>query len=287
MLFQDKMVKENKIIIFEGKKIRRVWYNEDWYYSIVDVIGVLTDSKNPSGYLKDMKRRDTFLNEGWGQIATPLSIETTGGKQLVNCADKKGIFRVIQSIPSKKAEPFKLWLAKVGSERIDEIIDPELSIDRAIKTYSEKGYSEKWINQRIKTLEVRKELTDEWKRVGIKDNDDFAILTNDITHAWSGKSIKEYKEFKNLKKENLRDNMTNLELILNMLAEATTTEFSRKENPRTFEKSRNVAIRGGIVAGNTRKEIEAELKEKIVSPKNSQEIINIPEEKKKEILNEK
>jgi len=151
------MVKENKIIIFEGKKIRRVWYNEDWYYSIVDVIGVLTDSKNPSGYLKDMKRRDTFLNEGWGQIATPLSIETTGGKQLVNCADKKGIFRVIQSIPSKKAEPFKLWLAKVGSERIDEIIDPELSIDRAIKTYSEKGYSEKWINQRIKTLEVRKE----------------------------------------------------------------------------------------------------------------------------------
>lgn len=279
---QDK----SSLAIFEGRKIRRIWHDEDWYYSVVDVIGVLTDSKNPKGYLKDIRRRDLYLNEGWGQIATPLLIETSGGKQLVNCASKKGIFRIIQSIPSKKAEPFKRWLAKVGSDRIDEIIDPELSIDRAMKTYIEKGYSEKWVNQRIKTIEVRKELTNEWKRVGIEDNDDYAILTNDITKAWSGKSIREYKDFKNLKRENLRDSMTNLELVLNMLAEATTTEFSKKENPKNFEKSRRIAIMGGSVAGNARKEIEEQLGEEVISSKNSRKIITLKEEEK-EIIKKK
>lgn len=274
-------------IIFGKTEIRRVWHNEDWYYAINDIIKILTDSKNPSGYIKDMRRRDEFVNKGWGQIATPLSIETAGGKQIMNCANKKGIFRLIQSIPSKKAEPFKLWLAKVGSDRVDEITNPELSIDRAMKTYSEKGYSDKWINQRIKTIEVRKELTDEWKRVGIEEGSDFAILTNDITQAWSGKSIKEYKNFKNLKKENLRDNMTNIELILNMLAEATTTEFSKKEEPENFSESREVAVRGGNVAGNARKEIEQELGEDVVSSKNSQDFIVERQEKRhliKEII---
>ncbi|MCR4327882.1 MAG: phage antirepressor protein [Nanoarchaeota archaeon] len=278
------MDEKKEVVISEGKKIRRVWYNQDWFYAIVDIVSVLTHSKNPKGYLKDMGRRDLFLNEGWGQIAIPLLIETSGGKQLINCAGKKGILRIIQSIPSKKDEPFKLWLAKVGSERIDEIIDPDLSIDRAIKTYSEKGYSNKWINQRIKTIEVRKELTDEWKRIGIKENDDFAILTNDITHAWSGKPIKEYKEFKNIEKGNLRDNVINLGLVLNMLAEATATEFSKNKSSENFQRSRNIAIRGGTVAGNARKEIEMELGKEIVSPKNSKKIINLEEENKREFV---
>jgi len=271
-------------LFFEGEKARRVWHNEDWFYVISDVVNVLVESKNIKEYIKKLRQRDEFLNKGWGQIVHPLSVETSGGKQLVNCADKKGIFRIIQSIPSKKAEPFKLWLAKVGSERIDEITDPEISINRAIKTYSAKGHSEKWINQRIKTIEVRKELTDEWKKVGISENSDFAILTNDITQAWSGKSIKDYKEFKNLKKENLRDNMTNLEFVLNMLAEATTTEFSKKENPGTFDESRVIAVKGGNVAGTARKEIENELGESIISSKNSEDLLE--EEKDKEKISD-
>ena len=259
------MVDEKGLIAFGSKAIRRVWKDESWWFSIVDVIGVLTNSKNPRGYLKDMRRRDEQLSKGWGQIATLLSIETKGGKQAINCANMKGIFRIIQSISSKKAEPFKLWLAKVGSDRIDEIDDPELSIDRAMKTYLSKGYSEKWINQRLKSIEVRKDLTDEWRRAGVKEGQEFAILTNEITLAWSGKSIGEYKDFKNLKKENLRDNMTNLELVLNMLAEATTTEISKKEEPEKFLESFDIAKRGGNVAGVARIEIEKELGEDVVN----------------------
>lgn len=195
----------NKIVVFQDKKIRRTWFNEEWWFVASDIVGVLTDSKNPSGYLKDMRRRDGSFNEGWGQIATPLEISTAGGVQRINCVSTKGAFRLIQSIPSKKAEPFKQWLAKVGSDRIDETHDPELAINRAMKTYLQKGYSKNWINQRLKTIEVRKELTDEWNRVGIKKQSDFAILTDMMTKEWSGNTVKEYKNFKNLKKESLRD----------------------------------------------------------------------------------
>ena len=284
LLFQDKMVKENKIIIFEGKKIRRVWYNEDWYYSIVDVIGVLTDSKNPSGYLKDMKRRDTFLNEGWGQIATPLSIETTGGKQLVNCADKKGIFRVIQSIPSKKAEPFKRWLAKVGYERIREIENPELAQERMKQIYEQKGYSKEWIDKRLRGIAVRQELTDEWQDRGIEKNIEYAILTNEISRATFGKTVEEYKQHKNLGQENLRDHMTDLELIFNMLGEKVTTEITRSKDAQRFEECKKAAKEGGEVAGKARLDAEERIGRTIISggnyltePEKLEKIKKLPE----------
>ena len=277
----------DKDVVFWGKKIRRAWKDEDWFYVVSDVVNSLIDSKDIKEYIKKLRQRDESLSKGWGQIVTPLSVETAGGKQMLNCANKEGVFRIIQSIPSKKAEPFKRWLARVGSERMDEIDDPELSIDRAVKTYSEKGYSDKWISQRIKTIEVRKELTDEWRRVGVEGGKDFAILTNDITQAWSGKSIRAYKMLKNLKRENLRDNMTNLELVLNMLAEATTTEFFKKESPETFDESRVVAKKGGDVAGKTRKEIEDELGESIVSSKNSEDILVEKEDVRKDFEDKK
>jgi len=274
---------KNKIIIFDDKKIRRIWYNEDWYISIIDVVEVLTESNNPRRYWSDLKSKLVSEGSEVYEKIVQLKLESQDGKlRETDCSNKEGVFRIIQSIPSKRAEPFKIWLAKIGGERIDEIENPELSIDRAMKTYLEKGYSEKWINQRIKTIEVRKDLTDEWNRVGVESSEDYAILTNDMTKAWSGLSVKDYKDFKNLKKENLRDNMTNLELVLNMLAEATTTEFSRKENPNSFEESRNVAVKGGNVSGNTRKEIEEKLGKKIVSSKNSREIIDL--DKEKEVL---
>ena len=274
---------KNKIVIFDDKKIRRIWYNEDCYISIIDVIEVLTESNNPRRYWSDLKSKLVSEGSEVYEKIVQLKLESQDGKlRETDCSNKEGVFRIIQSIPSKRAEPFKIWLAKIGGERIDEIENPELSIDRAMKTYLEKGYSEKWINQRIKTIEVRKDLTDEWNRVGVESSEDYAILTNDMTKAWSGLSVKDYKDFKNLKKENLRDNMTNLELVLNMLAEATTTEFSRKENPNSFEESRNVAVKGGNVSGNTRKEIEEKLGKKIVSSKNSREIIDL--DKEKEVL---
>jgi len=274
---RNKLMSGKSLIAFKGQKIRRVWHEDDWWFSVVDVVGVLSDSANPKGYLKDMRRRDDLLNEGWGQIATLLPIMTSGGKQMISCANVKGILRIVQSIPSKKAEPFKLWLAQVGSERIDESIDPELSIDRAMKIYLAKGYSEKWINQRLKTIEVRKDLTDEWKRSGVGEGQEFAILTDELTKAWSGKSVREYRDFKSLSprddsgepnKENLRDNMTNLELVLNMLAEATTTEISKKESPDGLDESRDVAVRGGSVAGVAREKVEKELGESVVSEEN-------------------
>jgi hypothetical protein len=266
---------ENAIKLFNNTKIRVEWNSEEekWYFSIVDVIAVLTESSDPSAYWRKLKQR---LKEEGNQTVTnchTLKMLASDGKmRLTDVADTEQLLRLIQSIPSKKAEPFKMWLAKVGRERIDETEDPELSIDRAMRTYLQKGFSEDWINQRLKTIEVRKQLTDEWNRVGISKQEDYAILTNEITKAWSDKSIKEYKEFKGLKKENLRDNMTNLELVLNMLAEATTKEFSKKENPSTLDESKLVAKKGGSVAGNARKDIENKLGEPIISSKNAKEI---------------
>src|SRR3989344_5050818 len=262
----------HSIKLFENKKVRVEWISteERWYFSIIDVIEVLTDSSIPRRYWSDLKIK--LKEEGfelYEKIVQLKLVSADGKKYETDCADTQLILRIIQSIPSPKAEPFKVWLAVVGNERINETYDPELAFDRAMKTYLQKGYSKEWVNQRLKTIEVRKELTDEWNRAGMDKESDFAILTNEITKAWSGKPVAEYKQLKNLKKENLRDNMTNLELVLNMLAEATTTELSRKENPTEFDESKKIAIRGGTVAGNTRKDIEKQLGESIVTPKNA------------------
>ena len=267
---------KNAIKLFQDKKIRVEWNsdNEKWYFSIVDVIAVLTDNvfQGARNYWKVLKHR--LKNEGNETVTNCNQLKLVapdGKKRLTDVADTEQLLRLIQSIPSKKAEPFKMWLAKVGKERIDETEDPELTINRAMQTYLQKGYSKDWINQRLKTIEVRKELTDEWNNAGIKQPD-YAILTNEITKAWSGKTVKNYKKFKGLKKENLRDNMTNIELILNMLAEATTKEISEKENPENFEKSKKIAQKGGKIAGNTRKDIEKQLGKKVISSKNAKEI---------------
>jgi BRO family protein len=263
------------IKLFENKKIRTKWDEnaEKWYFSIIDVIEILTESPRPRKYWNDLKiklrKEGSELSENIGQ----LKMEASDGKYYeTDVADTEQLLRLIQTIPSKKAEPFKIWLAKVGRERIDETQDPELSIDRAMKTYLQKGYSKNWINQRLKSIDVRKDLTDEWNRVGISKQKDFAILTDEITKAWAGKTVKEYKKFKSLKKENLRDNMNNLELVLNMLAEATTKEFSKKEDPKTFSHSKIIAKKGGGVAGNTRKDIENKLGKSIVNKKNAKNI---------------
>ena len=222
-----------QIQIFDGKQVRTVWDDEQekWYFSVADVVVVLTDTINPSDYIKKMRKRDPELAKGWGQIVTPLSIQTAGGPQKMNCSDLTGIFRLIQSIPSKKAEPFKLWMAQVASLRVDQFIDPELSVEQAIQDYQRKGYDETWITRRIKTIEIRKELTDEWKRSGVTHQVDFAFLTDLMSKTWSGLTTKEYKHFKGLKKESLRDNMTNMELLLNAFAEESATELSKERNP--------------------------------------------------------
>ncbi len=267
----------NAIKLFSDKKIRVEWDvdKDKWFFSIVDVIAVLTDNdfQGARNYWKVLKHR---LKEEGNQTVTNcnrLKLPAEDGKlRLTDVADTEQLLRLIQSVPSKKAEPFKMWLARVGRERIDETEDPELTIDRAMRTYLQKGYSEEWINQRLKTIEVRKQLTDEWNRVGISKQEDFAILTNEITKAWAGKTVKEYKQFKGLKKENLRDNMTNIELILNMLAEATSKEISEKENPESFDKSREIAREGGKTAKVAKDRIEKRLGEKLVTPKNAREI---------------
>ena len=261
----------SNIKLFEEKKIRSVWNedNENWYFVVSDVVQVLTDTADTKDYLKKMRMRDRELSKGWGQIVTPLPIETAGGKQKLNCADAKGLLRIIQSIPSPKAEPFKLWLAQVGSERLDEMQDPELTIDRALEQYLKLGYSENWINQRLKSIEIRKELTDEWKQRGMKEGMQFATLTDIITKTWSGNSTKEYKTLKGLKKENLRDNMTNTELILNMLAEASTKDISQAVTPQTFDENKQVAQQGGNVAKVARLELEEKTGKKVVSELNA------------------
>jgi len=266
------MTKNTAIKLFEQKQVRSIWNDDDekWYFSIVDVIGVLTDSANPNNYWKVLKSR---LKKEGSELVTncnQLKLQSSDGKYYkTDVADTEQLFRLIQSIPSHKAEPFKLWIAKVARERIDEIEDPEIGLDRLMETYLKKGYSKEWINQRLKSIEVRKELTDEWEKRGVQKGQEFAILTDEITKAWSEFSVKEYKKFKNLKKENLRDNMTNLELVLNMLAEATTTEISKEKKPITFIENQEIALQGGTIAGNTRKEIEEKTGKKVISKLNA------------------
>lgn len=267
------MIPKQAIQLFEQRKVRTVWddRSEEWYFAVSDVVEVLTDSVNPTDYIKKMKKRDPELSKGWGQIVTPLSVQTAGGRQRVNCATAQGMFRIIQSIPSPKAEPFKQWMAQVAADRLDQMQDPELSIQQAMADYKQLGYSDNWINQRLKSIEVRKELTDEWERRGVKKGQEYATLTDIITQGWSGMTTRQYKRYKGLKTESLRDNMTNLELVLNMLAEATTTEISKEKKPRSIAASRAVAAQGGRIAGNTRREIEAQTGKKIVSRLNAKQ----------------
>lgn len=264
----------NKIKVFENKKVRTAWNEEteDWFFSVIDVIEILTESENPRRYWSDLKiKLSTEGSELYDDIVQ-LKLPATDGKmRLTDVLDTKGILRLVQSVPSPKAEPFKMWLAKVGSERLNEIADPEKAILRGADYYRAKGYTEGWINQRLQTIEMRKELTDEWKKRGIESEKDYAILTNEMTKAWSGLTVKEYKEKKGLKKENLRDNMTNIELILNMLAEVTSTAISKQEEPETFEENRKVAIRGGKVANSAKEEYEKETGLKVVSELNAKD----------------
>ena len=264
----------SNIKVFEDKKIRTQWneQEEDWYFSVVDIVGILTDKEYDDArkYWKVLKGR--LKNEGSELVSFcyQLKLPAQDGKlRETDVLNTKGILRLVQSVTSKKAEPFKMWLASCGSERLDEIADPQKAIDRAVETYRQKGYPEEWITQRMMTIKMRKELTDEWQNRGITQEKDYAILTNEMTKAWSGMSVQEYKQLKGLKKENLRDNMTNIELVLNMLAEVTTTELSKKENPKTFNESKQIAKRGGKFAGETRVRYENELGRKITSPANA------------------
>lgn len=258
--------------IFEGSQIRSVWDNEreEWYFSIVDVVGVLSESKNPTDYLRKMKKRDEILASYLGTNCPKVGMVSTNGKiRKVLAGNLKDVFRIIQSIPSPKAEPFKMWLAEVGKERIDEIIDPELTIDRALESYARKGYSREWINQRLQAIQVRKELTDTWQDHGVKGGNEYAILTNEISKAWSGMTTREYKDFKGLKKENLRDNMSTTELILNMLAETATKDIAEAKNPQGLEENKQVAQDGGSIAGDARKSIEARTGKPVITSKNA------------------
>ncbi|KAF3976943.1 MAG: phage antirepressor protein [Methylococcales symbiont of Iophon sp. n. MRB-2018] len=270
------MSKQNKIQLFQDQKIRTHWdeKKELWYFSVQDVVQVLSASKDVKQYIKKMKSRDADLDSNWGTICTPVKMIASDGKfRKIQTSDTEGIFRIIQSIPSPKAEPFKRWLAKVGAERIEETEDPELAFDRAMATYLKKGYSKAWINQRLKSIEVRKELTDEWQERGVKEGLEYAILSDEITKAWTGKSIKDYKKLKGLKKENLRDNMSNLELVLNMLAEASTTEISKQKQPDGLDENKIIAKKGGGVAKKARLEIEKQTGKKVISSKNPQHLL--------------
>ena len=278
------MTQFNAIKLFEEKQVRTIWddQQEKWYFSVIDVVAVLTDSTNPTDYLKKMRKRDPQLAEGWGQIVTPLSIPTAGGKQKVNFADTESIFRIIQSIPSPKAEPFKLWMARVAADRLDQMQDPELSINQALMDYKRLGYSDNWINQRLKSIEIRKELTDEWKRHGLQEGVQFATLTDVIYHAWADMTAREYKRFKGLKKENLRDNMTNKELVLNMLAELSTKEISESRNPETFGEHIQVARQGGEIARNARMELEEKTGKAVISQINATDGLLLNKNKEQE-----
>ena len=263
---------ENKIKVFESKQVRTLWNaeEEEWYFAVVDIVAILTDSNDARNYWYVLKNR---LKKEGSELLTDckgLKMRAPDGKmRTTDCLDTKGVLRLVQSIPSPKAEPFKMWLAQVGSERLDEIADPEKAILRGAEFYRAKGYTEGWINQRLQTIEMRKELTDEWKERGVDSSRDYAILTNEMTRAWSGMSVQEYKQYKGLKKENLRDNMTNIELVLNMLAEVTTTAISKQEQPKTFTQNKSVARRGGRVAKNAREDIESQLGQSVISPLNA------------------
>ena len=270
------MDSKKAIKLFNDQKIRVQWDDEEekWYFSIVDVVGVLAESENPRRYWSDLKRK--LRKEGsqlYEKIVQLKMLATDGKTRLTDVADTEQLLRIIQSIPSPNAEPFKVWLARVGYERIEETEDPEKTIERALDMYLKKGYSPQWVNQRLKSIEVRKELTDEWQRSGVQKGKEYAILTNEITEAWSGHTVKDYKRVKGLKKENLRDNMSNLELVLNMLAEATTAEISKEKQPQGFDASKQIARQGGRVAGNTRKEIEERTGKPVVTSKNARDLL--------------
>jgi hypothetical protein len=274
------MEKENSIKIFQNKEISTVWNSEekDWYFSVVDIVSVLTDSENPRKYWSVLKTR---LKAEGSEVTTNCSqlkmMSADGKMRMRDALNTQGILRLIQSVPSPKAEPFKLWLAKVGSDRLDEIADPEQAIDRAVEIYRQKGYSEGWINQRLKSIEIRKGLTDEWNRTGVQKGLEYAILTDEITRAWSGMNTREYKEYKNLKKENLRDNMTNLELVLNMLAEVSTTEISKVNDPKGLHENIVIARQGGKVAGDARNTLEKELGRSVVTSLNASTALELSE----------
>lgn len=262
------MSNESIIQLFEGKKVRVVWneQEEKYYFAVVDIVELLTDSADVKQYIKRMRSRDPELDSVWGTICTPHQfVSTDGKKHAVNCASLEGIFRIIQSIPSKKAEPVKQWLAQIGAQRIDQMIDPELTFQMALEDYRRQGYSDRWINERMKSIKMRKELTDEWDRSGVHEPKDFAMLTNILTKAWSGMTTGEYKQYKGLTKENLRDNMTNIELALNTLEEVATTEISRQRNPKGFQESQQTAQAGGKIAKNARKDLEKELGHSVIS----------------------
>ena len=268
------MTQHNAIKLFEEKRVRTVWDDkqEKWFFSVVDVVAVLTDSANPTDYLKKMRKRDPELGSFVGTNCPQVAMLTeTGKKRLTLAADTEGMFRIIQSIPSPKAEPFKLWMARVAAERLDQMQDPELSINQALMDYKRLGYSDNWINQRLKSIEIRKELTDEWKRHGLQEGVQFATLTDIIYQTWSDMTAREYKQFKGLKKENLRDNMTNKELVLNMLAELSTKEISESRNPETFNEHQQIARQGGEIARNARMELEEKTGKEVISPMNAKD----------------
>ena len=274
---------ENKIKIFENKQVRTLWNadEEEWYFSVVDVVGILSESKIPRNYWSDLKRKLKQEGSELHEKIVQLKMQSSDGKYYkTDCLDTKGVLRLVQSIPSPKAEPFKMWLAQVGSERLDEIADPEKAMLRSVELYRKKGYSEEWINQRMLAIKTRKGLTDEWKERGIKDGKEYAILTDEMTKAWSGMSVKEYKNLKGLKQENLRDNMTDIELILNMLAEVTTTTLSKEEKPETFNENKAVAKRGGSFAGETCKMFEKETGTKVTTALNAENKPALEQKKK-------
>ena len=263
---------DNQIKLFEGNQIRSIWDNEreEWYFSIIDIVGVLTESENPRKYWSVLKTRLKKEGNELATICSQLKMKATDGKMRnTDVTDMQGVFRIIQSVPSPKAEPFKMWLAEVGKERIDEIIDPELTIDRALATYLQKGYTREWINQRLQAIQVRKELTDTWQDHGVKVGKEYAILTNEITKAWSGMTTRQYKDYKGLKKQNLRDNMTTTEIILNMLAEAATKDIANATHPQGLEENKKVAKDGGSIAGNARREIEERTGKPVITSKNA------------------
>lgn len=284
---ESRIADNSDLEFFNDNNIRKVWHSgeEEWYLSIVDVVYFLTDSKDPKQYIKKMRQRDKELSDKWGTICTPLQMLAPDGKmRKTQAANIEGILRIIQSISSPKAEPFKIWLAKVGAERLDEIADPEKAMQRAVATYKAKGYSDKWISQRLRSIEIRKELTDEWKNSGISNAKEYAALTNILTMAWSGKSVQAYKKLKGLRKENLRDNMTNTELALNLLAEVSTTELSKTKRPKGFDQTKEVTRAGGKIAGNAREELERQLGHSVLTSANAKvpELLDDSEKEVKE-----
>ena len=269
------MDEKNAIRIFEDKKIRTAWdeEQEEWYFSVQDVVAVLAESSDPKQYIKKMRARDPELSANWGTICTPVQMSAADGKmRKIQAADTEGLLRIIQSIPSPKAEPFKRWLAKVGRERIEETIDPEQAIDRALETYQKKGYDTDWIHQRLLSIRVRNELTAEWQERGVQQGKEYAILTDEITKAWSGMSTRQYKKLKGLQKENLRDNMSTMEIVLNMLAEATTTELSKAHQPEGFSESQTIARRGGSYASQVRQDIEKDTGRPVITSQNAAQL---------------